>query len=144
MCATKLLLAIFLSLFVTAAIGLRSPELNKAQECRLRKLTASQPSQSIQSEGGQIEFWDQNDAQFQCAGVAAARVTMHPNTVHLPNFHPNPSFIYVLQGYKFTILILSTQYPSPLLFFFFLKGHELLTLARHENNICMQVGDYWD
>lgn len=101
----KLLLAIFLSLLVSVAVGQqhhqqkqRSPQLSEAQQCRLQRLQASQPSQQIQSEGGVTELWDENEDQFQCAGVAPLRNTLQPNSLSLPNFHPGPRLVYIEKG----------------------------------------------
>ncbi|KAK2989488.1 hypothetical protein RJ640_019587 [Escallonia rubra] len=97
--ATKLLLAIFLSLLVSAAVGRnQSTRLSEAQQCRLQRLTASQPSQSIQSEGGTTELWNEREDQFQCVGVAALRNTLRPNSLSLPNFHPAPRLVYIEKG----------------------------------------------
>lgn len=100
MATTKLFVALFLSLFVSAAFGLRSTgtQLKDAQQCRLRRLTSSQPSRRIQSEGGVVELWDENEEQFQCAGVAPLRIVVRPNSIHLPSFHPSPRLVYVVKG----------------------------------------------
>ncbi|CAK9140623.1 unnamed protein product [Ilex paraguariensis] len=96
--ATYLLSAICLSLLLSAAIGQRSPQLREARQCRLQRLTAGQPSQRIESEGGFIELWDENQDQFQCVGVAALRATLRPNSLHLPSFQPSPRLVYIERG----------------------------------------------
>lgn len=101
MSPARLLAAFFVSLlFVSAAFGLRSSgtQLSDAQQCRIRRLSSSRPSRRIESEGGYFEMWDENEEQFQCAGVAALRIVARPNSIHLPSFHPTPRLVYVVQG----------------------------------------------
>ncbi|KAK1290289.1 hypothetical protein QJS10_CPB18g02067 [Acorus calamus] len=64
-------------------------------QCRIQRLTASRPSRKIQSEGGVTELWDENEEQFQCAGVAAMRNVIQPNSLSLPNYSPSPRLVYV-------------------------------------------------
>ncbi|MCD9645364.1 hypothetical protein HAX54_034220 [Datura stramonium] len=75
--------------------GERGTRLTQAQQCRLQRLTGSQPSQRIRSEGGFTELWDE---QFQCAGVAPMRNVIRRNSLSLPNFHPMPRLVYIEQG----------------------------------------------
>ncbi|KAL6978677.1 hypothetical protein U1Q18_020342 [Sarracenia purpurea var. burkii] len=105
--ATRLvvLLAICLSLLASVAIGQQhqqsqqsQAQQRRAQQCRLQRLTASQPSHRLQSEGGVTELWDENDDQFQCAGVAAMKSILRPNSLSLPNFHPAPRLVYIERG----------------------------------------------
>ncbi|XP_059626019.1 11S globulin seed storage protein 2-like [Cornus florida] len=99
--ATKIvLLAIFVSLLASAAYGqrLQTRRMSQARQCRLNRLTGSQPSQRIESEGGVTELWDEYEDQFQCAGVAPMRNTLRPNALSLPNFHPSPRLVYIQQG----------------------------------------------
>lgn len=99
--ATKLLvLSLFLSLLSLAApLGTRrSPQLSEAQQCRIRRISASQPSKRIVSEGGVTEQWDEQEDQFQCVGVAAQRNTLRPNSLSLPNFHPYPRMVFIERG----------------------------------------------
>ncbi|XWS76257.1 hypothetical protein CRYUN_Cryun01aG0159800 [Craigia yunnanensis] len=95
---TKLVLAIFLSLLGYAAVGKQYSQSQQAQQCRLQQISRSQPSQRIESEGGVVEFWNQNEKQLQCAGVAALRTTVQPKSLSLPNFQPFPQLRYVLKG----------------------------------------------
>ncbi|MCD7472043.1 11s globulin seed storage protein 2 [Datura stramonium] len=109
---TRLLLAILLSAFLLSAAnairdyqgqqghqqGERGTRLTQAQQCRLQRLTGSQPSQRIESEGGFTELWDENEEQFQCAGVAPMRNVIRRNSLSLPNFHPMPRLVYIEQG----------------------------------------------
>ncbi|XP_043697263.1 11S globulin seed storage protein 2-like [Telopea speciosissima] len=76
----------------------RQTRLREARQCRLQSISASQPSRSIQSEGGVTEFWDEFEDQFQCTGVAAMRNTIQPNSLSLPNYSPSPRLVYIEQG----------------------------------------------
>ncbi|KAI3896371.1 hypothetical protein MKW92_048038 [Papaver armeniacum] len=62
----------------------------EARQCRIQRITSSQPTQRIQSEGGVTEMWNEFEDQFQCAGVAALRNIIQPNCLSLPNFSPSP------------------------------------------------------
>ncbi|KAJ9547822.1 hypothetical protein OSB04_020365 [Centaurea solstitialis] len=96
----KLLLGLFVCLLGTTALATpRSPRLSGApQMCNLQRLTAGQPSERNEYEGGSIEFWNVNEDQFQCVGVEPARKTIHPNSLSLPSFHPYPRLIFIEQG----------------------------------------------
>ncbi|KAJ9547821.1 hypothetical protein OSB04_020364 [Centaurea solstitialis] len=96
----KLLLGLFVCLLGTSALAnTRSPRLSGApQMCNLQRLTAGQPSERNEYEGGSIEFWNVNEDQFQCVGVEPARKTIHPNSLSLPSFHPYPRLIFIEQG----------------------------------------------
>ncbi|CAK9150006.1 unnamed protein product [Ilex paraguariensis] len=96
--ATKLFFTLSLSLLVSVAIGQQSTQIREARQCRIQRISASQPSQRIESEGGVIELWDENEDQFQCAGVAPLKITIQPNALQLPNFHPSPRLLYIQQG----------------------------------------------
>ncbi|XP_018632829.2 11S globulin seed storage protein 2-like [Nicotiana tomentosiformis] len=109
---TRLLLALLLSAFLLSATnavrdyqgqqagqqGERGTRLTEAQQCRLTRLTASQPTNRIESEGGVTELWDENEEQFQCAGVAPMRSVIRRNSLSLPNFHPMPRLVYIERG----------------------------------------------
>ncbi|XP_009761684.1 11S globulin seed storage protein 2-like [Nicotiana tabacum] len=109
---TRLLLALLLSAFLLSATnavrdyqgqqgrqeGQRGTRLTEAQQCRLTRLTASQPTNRIESEGGVTELWDENEEQFQCAGVAPMRNVIRRNSLSLPNFHPMPRLVYIERG----------------------------------------------
>ncbi|RZC53374.1 hypothetical protein C5167_012224 [Papaver somniferum] len=73
-------------------------QLQEARQCRIQRITPSQPTQRIQSEGGVTEMWNEFDDQFQCAGVAALRNIIQPNCLSLPNFSPSPRLVYIQQG----------------------------------------------
>ncbi|KAI3861978.1 hypothetical protein MKW98_018261, partial [Papaver atlanticum] len=71
--------------------------LQEARQCRIQQLTASQPNQRIESEGGVTELWNEYEDQFQCAGVAPMRNIIQPNSLSLPNFSPSPRLVYIQQ-----------------------------------------------
>ncbi|KAL1539686.1 11s globulin seed storage protein 2 [Salvia divinorum] len=106
--ASKFLLALSLSLLVSAAFGDRYVprermsgqriQLSRPQQCRIQRISAVQPRNRIQSEGGLTELWDEMESQFQCAGVATMRNTLRPNALSLPNYHPSPRLIYIEKG----------------------------------------------
>ncbi|OVA02410.1 11-S seed storage protein [Macleaya cordata] len=97
-----IILAYFLIISVVVAQRETSPSqqtrLQEARQCRLQRLTATQPNQRIQSEGGVTELWNEFEDQFQCAGVAAMRNIIQPNSLSLPNFSPSPRLVYIEQG----------------------------------------------
>ncbi|KAI3772990.1 hypothetical protein L6452_04186 [Arctium lappa] len=99
MVAPKLLLGLFLCLLGTTALATtRSPRLGGTEMCSLQRLTASQPSQRYEYEGGSIELWNLNEDQFQCVGVQPERKTIQPNSLSLPSFHPYPRLVFIEQG----------------------------------------------
>lgn len=119
--ATRLLLVTLFSAFLLYAAnaykeypgqhgqhGQTGIPLTQAQQCRLQRLTGSQPSQRIESEGGFTELWDENEEQFQCVGVAPMRNVLRPNSLSLPNFHPMPRLVYIEQGRG----LISVIYPG--------------------------------
>ncbi|XVF28599.1 hypothetical protein REPUB_Repub15cG0043700 [Reevesia pubescens] len=67
-------------------------------ECQIQNLTAVEPKHRVKSEAGVTELWDQNEEQFQCAGVAALRHKIQRRGLLLPNFKNAPQLIYVVQG----------------------------------------------
>lgn len=111
--ASKFLLALSLSLLVSCALAesCSTPQLSEQQQCRFDQINGAQPSQKIQSEGGVTELWDENEDQFQCAGVAPMRNILSPNGLSLPNYHPTPRLVFIERGtyhtmsfYKFELL----------------------------------------
>lgn len=96
--ASKFLLALFLSMFLSSAMSQSTPHLSEAQKCHFQRLSVSQPSRQIQSEGGVTELWEENQEQFQCAGVAAMKNTIRPNSLSLPNYQPTPRLVYIERG----------------------------------------------
>ncbi|KAH7864438.1 hypothetical protein Vadar_029608 [Vaccinium darrowii] len=67
-------------------------------DCQLNNLNAQEPQHRFQAEAGVTEFWDFNDDQFQCAGVAACRNIIQPRGLFLPAYTNAPTLIYILQG----------------------------------------------
>ncbi|XP_023769778.1 11S globulin seed storage protein 2 [Lactuca sativa] len=99
MVARKLVLGFFLCLLGTTALATtRSPRLGGPEFCNLQRLSATQPAQRLEFEGGSIETWDVNDEQFQCVGVAPMRKTIQPNALFLPSFHPFPRIVFIEEG----------------------------------------------
>ncbi|KAK6164459.1 hypothetical protein DH2020_001323 [Rehmannia glutinosa] len=78
-----------------------SLQLSEEQQCRIQRLTAAQPTQRIESEGGVTEIWDERQEQFQCAGVVAMRNTIRANGLSLPNYHPTPRLVFIERGQGF-------------------------------------------
>ncbi|WP_314169281.1 cupin domain-containing protein, partial [Brucella melitensis] len=70
-------------------------------ECQIRRINPQEPDRSIKSEAGVTEVWDENDDQFQCAGVAAVRHTIEQRGLLLPAYSNAPKLIYVDQGRGF-------------------------------------------
>lgn len=67
-------------------------------DCRVDQLTAQEPTLRYKSEAGRTEFWERNNQQFQCAGVAAVRNYIEPRGLLLPHFNNAPQLLYVVQG----------------------------------------------
>ncbi|KAL5990583.1 hypothetical protein ACLOJK_011485 [Asimina triloba] len=69
-----------------------------AQQCRLQNVSPSRPYKQIQSEGGRTDLWNEDEDQFQCAGVAPVKNIIKPNGLSLPNASPAPRLVYIEQG----------------------------------------------
>ncbi|KAL2934740.1 11S globulin seed storage protein 2 [Bienertia sinuspersici] len=97
---TKILVALSLCLMVSCTMGQISHKRlsYSAQQCRLNRLSSTEPNQRIECEGGLIELWDESDEQYQCSGIQSMRVTVQPNSLSLPNYHPSPRLIYIERG----------------------------------------------
>ncbi|KAI3978419.1 hypothetical protein MKX01_013217 [Papaver californicum] len=67
-------------------------------QCRIENINAQEPNRRVESEAGVTEFWDQNNEQFECAGVAPARYIVQPNGLLLPFFVNAPRLVYIVQG----------------------------------------------
>ncbi|KAM7259537.1 hypothetical protein ACFE04_015278 [Oxalis oulophora] len=100
MALSKVFLAFVLSLLVCGAFGYtrESQKSVQAQQCRLQRIRTSRPSEKIEAEGGTIQLWDENEEQFQCAGVAAMKIKMNPKTLTQPKYHSSPRLVYVKKG----------------------------------------------
>nr|AAL73404.1 11S globulin-like protein [Corylus avellana] len=79
-------------------VGLRRQQQRYFGECNLDRLNALEPTNRIEAEACQIESWDHNDQQFQCAGVAVIRRTIEPNGLLLPQYSNAPELIYIERG----------------------------------------------
>ncbi|CAA2975574.1 11S globulin subunit beta-like [Olea europaea var. sylvestris] len=67
-------------------------------DCRIERLTAQEPTRRYDSEAGYAEYWDPNNKQFECAGVAAVRTSIQKNGLFLPHYNNVAQLIYVVQG----------------------------------------------
>lgn len=67
-------------------------------DCRVERLTAQEPTLRFDSEAGRTEFWDRNNQQFECAGVAAVRNYIEPRGLLLPHYNNAPQLLYVVRG----------------------------------------------
>ncbi|KAL6271431.1 hypothetical protein ACE6H2_028342 [Prunus campanulata] len=87
-----------LLLVFNGCLAARQSQLSPQNQCQLNQLQAREPDNRIQAEAGQIETWNFNQDDFQCAGVAASRITIQRNGLHLPSYSNAPQLIYVVQG----------------------------------------------
>ncbi|CAA7398871.1 unnamed protein product [Spirodela intermedia] len=96
------LLPLFLAALVAAdtAAGYGTSEQRRsdARECRMQHISTTRPCCSFKSEGGVVELWDENEDQFQCAGVSAMRATIQSESMTLPNYSPSPRLVYIQKG----------------------------------------------
>ncbi|XVF38466.1 hypothetical protein REPUB_Repub20aG0104900 [Reevesia pubescens] len=76
----------------------RGQQQQSRQRCQLQSLNALQPKHCYKSKAGVTEFWDQNEEQFQCAGVAFLCHIIQQNGLLLPSFNNAPQLIYVVEG----------------------------------------------
>lgn len=67
-------------------------------QCAITRINAQEPSYRLESEGGESEFWDHNNDEFQCAGVSFHRHRLRARGLMLPAYHNAPILVYVLQG----------------------------------------------
>ncbi|KAL2934776.1 11S globulin subunit beta [Bienertia sinuspersici] len=84
----------------------RTRESFHGNECQIDRLTALEPSNRIEAEGGLTEVWDSQDQQFQCSGVAVIRRTIEPNGLLLPSFISAPELVYIEQGHGISGLMM--------------------------------------
>lgn len=73
-------------------------ESSQQNECQIDELQAREPDIRIDCEAGRIESWDHYRTDFQCAGVAAQRVTIEANGLHLPSYTHSPQLMYIVKG----------------------------------------------
>ncbi|CAN8326292.1 unnamed protein product [Cochlearia groenlandica] len=71
-------------------------------ECNLDNLDVLQPTDTIKSEAGRIEFWDHNNPQLRCIGVSVSRLVIEQGGLYLPTFFSSPKISYVVQGMGIT------------------------------------------
>ncbi|KAL1539667.1 11S globulin seed storage protein Jug r 4-like [Salvia divinorum] len=67
-------------------------------ECQISNIDAREPSYTVRSEGGQTEFWDNQNNEFRCAGVSIRRHIIQQRGLLLPVYHNAPVLVYVVQG----------------------------------------------
>lgn len=95
------LLALSLSLcflLFSCSLALREQQPQLQNECQLERLSALEPDNRIESEGGIIETWNPNNKQFRCAGVALSRSTLQRNALRRPFYSNAPQEIFIQQG----------------------------------------------
>ncbi|CAA6662475.1 unnamed protein product [Spirodela intermedia] len=96
------LLHLFLAALIAAdtAVGYGTSEQRRsdARQCRMQHISTTRPCCSFKSEGGITELWDENEDQFQCAGVSAMRATIQSESMTLPNYSPSPRLVYIQKG----------------------------------------------
>ncbi|XP_034894013.1 legumin B-like [Populus alba] len=71
---------------------------SQRSECQIDRINALEPARKIRSEAGVTEIWDENDEQFQCAGVVVIRHTINNRGLLLPAYSNAPKLIFVEQG----------------------------------------------
>ncbi|XP_010253028.1 PREDICTED: legumin B-like [Nelumbo nucifera] len=72
------------------------------RECQVQDLSALEPNTRIESEGGVTEYWEENNQQLKCAGVAVIRHVIEPKGLLLPSYTNAPKLTYIVQGRGFT------------------------------------------
>ncbi|CAM8890472.1 unnamed protein product [Rhodiola kirilowii] len=76
----------------------RHRPLRSMSECKLDSFDALEPKTPIRAEGGTIEYWNNDDQQFQCAGINAVRHVIEPKGLLLPSFSNSPQLSYIVEG----------------------------------------------
>uniref|UniRef100_A0A7N1A829 Cupin type-1 domain-containing protein n=1 Tax=Kalanchoe fedtschenkoi TaxID=63787 RepID=A0A7N1A829_KALFE len=76
----------------------RHRPLRSQNECNLDNINVAEPINRIKAEGGTIEYFSNNDQQFQCAGINAVRHVIEPQGLLLPSFSNAPQISYIIQG----------------------------------------------
>ncbi|EEF38210.1 11S globulin [Ricinus communis] len=102
--SSLLSLSFFLLVLFHGSLARR--EFQQGNGCQLNKLYALEPDKRIQTEAGLVESWNPNRDQFQCAGVAVVRRTIHPNGLLLPSYSNAPQLLYIVQGRGMTGVLL--------------------------------------
>ncbi|CAN1180816.1 Legumin B [Linum perenne] len=93
-----LVLVLFHSCSGMSRVAEKRQEGYSQNECQFRNLNAREPDRRITSEAGVTEVWDENDDQFQCAGVAILRHIIEERGLLLPAYTNAPKLVYVDQG----------------------------------------------
>lgn len=97
--ANKLVISIFsLSFLFFLHCCIARDQSQQQGECQIQKLKAQQPTRSLRSEGGVTEYWNSDDQQFQCAGVATSRHTIQRRGMLLPSYTSSPLMIFIEKG----------------------------------------------
>ncbi|KAF3436148.1 hypothetical protein FNV43_RR23240 [Rhamnella rubrinervis] len=92
------LFSLSILLFFHGGLARPGSEQQQQNQCQLNSLEAREPDNRIECEAGQIESWNPNQDEFQCAGVAVARYTIEQNGLHLPSYTNAPHLIHIIQG----------------------------------------------
>ncbi|KAK3028148.1 hypothetical protein RJ639_039009 [Escallonia herrerae] len=79
----------------------RQQQWQQQNECQLRRINALEPNNRVQAEAGESQFWDWNNDQFQCAGVAMIRHVIQSKGLLLPSYTNTPLLVYIEQGRGF-------------------------------------------
>lgn len=72
--------------------------LQQEQECNFDRLTALQPTSTMEAEGGKTEFWNPDTKQFRCAGVAFLRHTIRRKGLLVPSYANSVLMAFVEEG----------------------------------------------
>ncbi|KAG9132231.1 hypothetical protein Leryth_027608 [Lithospermum erythrorhizon] len=100
--ATKLsnllpLILSFIFLFQNGCLA-RNSNQQSPNVCMMQNLNPLEPTYTLRAEAGQTEFWENNNQQFQCAGVELKRHTIEQRGLFLPVYATLPQMLYVEQG----------------------------------------------
>ena len=98
--ANSLLLSFSLSflLLFHGSLARHQSQQHGKNQCQLNSLEAREPDNRIEAEAGQIESWNPNHDEFQCAGVAVSRYTIEQNGLYLPSYSNAPLLIHIIKG----------------------------------------------
>ncbi|KAK1377109.1 Cocosin 1 [Heracleum sosnowskyi] len=99
--AFKLSLIFFTSFLLLHSCIARRNDLQEQQECNFDRLSALQPTSSVEAEGGRTEFWNPNNKEFRCAGVAFLKHTIRRKGLFLPSYTNSVLMVFVEQGRGF-------------------------------------------
>ncbi|KAM7501464.1 hypothetical protein LguiB_000368 [Lonicera macranthoides] len=90
--------AVSLAFLLLGSIVSARQQQQQQGECQIQRISAQEPSDRLQSEAGQTEFWNNNNEQFQCAGVSLIRHNIQPRGLLLPSYTNTPLLVYIEQG----------------------------------------------